>query len=137
MTKIDKIKFSQDYELNKNPSQNDRNMSFCFGKTHKKYTLVCKKAQKDEKCALVNSIDQLSQDRYEHWMRTSKQSGGGELIPVNQLKTRLPQWVSKDVKKVSVFRFKGNKCRLIGVFDPANEIFDVIFVDYKLEVYDH
>lgn len=129
--------FSQDYGIVSKSKSPSRNMVVYFGKTHKDYPVNPKVAQKQEKSALIDMIDRLGQNEYSHWIGVGKTSGGGELIPVNQLKSKLPEWVTNDVEKVAVFRFKGNKCRIIGVYDSADNVFDVIFVDYKLKLYEH
>ena len=129
--------FSQDYGIVSKSKSPSRNMVVYFGKTHKDYSVNPKGAQKQEKSALIDMIDRLGQNEYSHWMGVGKTSGGGELIPVNQLKRKLPEWVTDDVEKVAVFRFKGNKCRIIGIYDSTDNVFDVIFVDYKLKLYNH
>lgn len=126
---------SQPYDLNL--SKNRRpGIAFYFGSAAKGYTLD--KKRKPENSALVKNMSIWSTMTYEELIGAPKESHGNEFIDVKSLKKTLPQrYFSKDVSRVNVLRFNGTSCRLIGVYSESDNVFDVAFVDYSLEIYDH
>lgn len=111
-------------------------LMFYFGSTHKKYGLDRKKAMENK--GLIDRMSIWSNMTMAEIRGQDHKNIGAERIPINQLKQKLPEdFFSGDIKSVEVLRFGGKSCRLIGVYSAPDNIFDVAFVDYSLELYNH
>lgn len=109
---------------------------FYFGSTHKDYKLEQKRKRENKR--LIDKLIAWSDMTMMEIRNSNHKTIGTEKIPVTQLKRKLPKsFFSEDIEKVEVLRFNGTSCRLIGVYSAIDNIFDVAFVDYSLDLYDH
>jgi hypothetical protein len=69
--------------------------------------------------------------------RSQRHAFGTEQIPVSSLRPEsLPPIITKDIKKLTVFRANGNNLPFLGV--RAGNIFHVIFIETRFgDVYNH
>ena len=114
--------------------QNLKKIMFYFGDVHSNYTIASTK-DKVYKSQIADTIHTCSQFDYIGLLNKNRHTTGGtEKISVDQLKVPLPNTITPDVKHVfSMYVTKDQ--RMIGIF--RENVFIVLFVDYKLELYRH
>lgn len=139
MARRNKFKTSYDsepsYSINQIKNGRD-NLAFYFGSAHRDYKIDTRRVAENKD--LIKKIGIWSGMSYSDLRAAPKDKIGSEFIPTNQLKKPLPQtYFSKDVEKVDVMRFSGSSCRIIGVYSKSDGVFDVAFVDYGLDIYNH
>lgn len=104
---------------------------FCF--KH----LKCK-PKKDYKffANFILRLNKLSNTPWSTIEKTDKHGLGTELIPVDQIKPKLPPFVTPEVTKLLVFRANGDNRPFLGLRD--GNVFHVLFIEEKFgDVYDH
>lgn len=110
------------------------------------YPVFCFKHLQDasfRKCKdgdfMRNFIYRLSKLCQLEWKKISieKRHGfGTESIPVEQIKVKLPDFVSPDVKHLTVFRANGDNRPFLGIRN--GNVFHIIFIETKFgDIYDH
>lgn len=102
---------------------------FSFHNMDKKYEIQT--CEKDEKCALIDKLRQLSEMTWLDIMNSNRHACGCEII--ENLKVIPPSYIPRDVKFLA-FRFDGKK-PMIGY--RQHEIFHIIWLDREFKVYDH
>jgi hypothetical protein len=60
---------------------------------------------------------------------------GAEQLPATMIKAKQPACLTEDVEKYDVLRFSHNDGRIVGF--RRNHIFHILWIDCKLELYDH
>ena len=116
-------------------SLSEEKIMFYFGSVAPDYGLD--RARNNRyKARLVDTIHICSQlNRIQLMQRPRDAANGGiEKIKKTQIKKPLPDTVTPDVEDVYSMRFS-QEHRLIGIMQ--RNVFIVLFVDYKLELYDH
>ncbi len=69
-------------------------------------------------------------------IHTDKHSFGTEKIPISQIKPKLPNFISPDVRDLLVFRASGNNRSFLGV--RSGNVFHIIFIETKFgDIYKH
>ncbi len=109
-------------------SNDDYNFSF-FGKS--------KNEGQKTKAALYDRIEDITKNSWLHWHNLSKFNGGIERIPAKELKFKPCSYEFSDGDKVIIFRFNGDKYRIIGLKIENSPCFYVIGFDFDHSAYDH
>jgi hypothetical protein len=105
---------------------------FCFKHTHKKYSI--NRCNDNEKLALLDKLEQLSQLTWQGLVQAHRHGTGTEKIPRNSLKVNPPPFITEDVDHLLALRFDGMKPILVH---RNRFIMHVIFIDTDYSVYKH
>lgn len=137
MAKNKKLSLPHGVTASASPSPSGKDLKkimFYFGDTHSKYTIDSTKETK-HKAHIADTIHTCSQfTRTELLDRRRHTIGGTEKIDTSQLRVPLTNLITPDVKSVfSMYVTKDH--RMIGIF--RENVFIVLFVDYKLKLYSH
>ncbi len=110
---------------------------FCFKHLHQRYNLAsCCDSDKIFPKGLLKKIEEISKISWNQIQLSPKEAMGTEKISKKDIKASVPQAISPDVKYFLSFRFAGRKARLIG-YRGEDTVFHVVYIDTKLNVYDH
>lgn len=116
------------------PNKNDEKIDypiFCF-----KYLQTSK--CKDHKCYsdLIIRLQKLSTLGWKQIEKSPRHSFGTEPIPRKRIKPKLPNFITPDVRSLTVFRSAGNNKVFIGM--RSDNIFHIIFIEENFgDIYDH
>lgn len=81
-------------------------------------------------------LRKLSQLGWKGIRESGRHSFGMEPIPVTQIKPKLPECITPDVKYLHVLRAAGNNLPFIGI--QIDRVFRVLFIEAKFgDIYDH
>lgn len=127
--------FSTSPEVLEPARDDDSCVAFSFRDLHKDYGFETAQCDHQTRLDLLSKLRVISCRSWNDLEKVGKKSGF-ESLPINALKKPIPKDISlKGVNKLHVLRFNGQDARLIGY--RLGRIFYIIFVDTKLEVYDH
>ncbi len=109
---------------------------FCFRHLHKDYNIdECLRADKSFSRQLLKRIGTSSQMSWSEIKFADRRGHGTEKISCSSIKKSIPSTITEDVKDFLSFYFNGTKGRLIGFKNQM--VFHVVYIDTKLEVYNH
>jgi hypothetical protein len=116
-------------------AQNDLLQGFSF-----QFFDLSKGLKASQSAKLANVLKECQHLSLQPWLALTQQRKdttlGYEMLPVSRLEVGLPSDFPQDIEKVSVFRFCGQKARLIGHRTKEN-IFYVFWLDFDFVVYKH
>jgi hypothetical protein len=105
---------------------------FCFKHLHKDFNFdIC---TNEEKCEFLNQISMLSKLTWQEIQTSHKHGLGSEKINIDSIIPSTPGFITPDVKHLLALRFSGKK-PFLGIRNRF--ILHVIYVDPKMEVYNH
>lgn len=86
--------------------------------------------------SLIERIRKLEELGWQEINKSPRHAYGHEGISVNQIKPKLPPFVSEDVEKLYAFRYQGNNLPFLALRN--GDILHVIFIETKFgDIYDH
>jgi len=91
----------------------------------------------DKKFAIqfLKKIDIIRKLSWQEIQFSSKEGHGTEKISKKSIQKSIPSSITTDVKDFLSFYFHGTKGRIIGYKSKA--LFHIVYIDTKLEVYNH
>lgn len=89
------------------------------------------------KAVLLDKIEEITQQPWIHWHNQSKYCGGIERIPAKELKFKPNDYEFSEGDKVIVFRFNGDKYRIIGIKFELDPFYYVVGFDFDHSAYNH
>ncbi|MEM9538468.1 MAG: hypothetical protein AAGA60_03040 [Cyanobacteria bacterium P01_E01_bin.42] len=104
---------------------------FSFKYLDRQYSIA--QCTKDEKAALIDTLDRLSQLSWRELRQAPKHGLGYEKISRDAIRASIPNSITEDVNFIA-FRFCG-KAPMVGYRDGA--IFHLIWLDRDFSLYDH
>jgi len=122
-------------------SKDDRiGFSFVYLTTNTDHNFLYFKKNKSEcykvKAALYDRIEEITKEPWLYWYGQSK-FNGIETIPAKEIKFKPSGYEFSDGDKVIVFRFNGDKGRIIGVKLDSSPFYYVIGFDFDYSAYNH
>ncbi|KWT79709.1 hypothetical protein [Candidatus Magnetominusculus xianensis] len=113
------------------PDYDEYHIAFSFRHMAQVRDFSLSSCSKNEKASVADKLYMLGQTTWKQIHREPKEKLGCEMIPVSQLKAKLPSCI-EEITKVMVFRFS-EKGRLAG--DRERDIFNIIFVAPNHDLY--
>ncbi len=109
---------------------------FCFRHLHPDYNLdECVMSDVKFSKQLLRKIQLISSISWREIQFSDKHGHGTEKIAINAINKSIPTSITEDVKDFLSFYFHGTSGRIIGFQTQA--IFHVVYIDTKLDVYNH
>jgi|SRR5579884_1091907 len=116
------------------PSPDDQHPVFCFRYMDRNGKYCIGACEKDEKVALLNKLEMLSQAPWKQWKQTNYKAGGYTEIDRSAIRAGIPAFVTEDVTKFGRVRFK-DKAPMVGY--KVGAVFHVLWLDRDMTLYDH
>lgn len=86
--------------------------------------------------ALIERIRKLENLGWLEINKSHRHAYGHEGIPINQIKPKLPPFISDDVEKLYAFRYQGNNLPFLALRN--GNVLHIIFIETKFgDIYDH
>ncbi|MBP0018742.1 MAG: hypothetical protein J7647_14500 [Cyanobacteria bacterium SBLK] len=104
---------------------------FSFKYLDRQYSIA--QCTKDEKAALIDTLDRLSQLSWRELRQAPRHGLGYEKISRDDINVSIPKFITEDVNFIA-FRFCG-KAPMVGYRD--GEILHLIWLDRDFSLYDH
>lgn len=109
---------------------------FCFRHLHDKYGVdQCINADRSFLKQFLKKINLVSKMSWQDIQLSDKHGHGTEKIAKTSIKKTLPTTFTMDVEDFLSFYFNGTKGRIIGHRNKS--LFHILYIDTKLDVYDH
>jgi hypothetical protein len=104
---------------------------FCF-----KHLQIDYKGDNEFYYKFIERLNKLSSLSWDQIITTQRHGFGTEKMPVDQIKPRLPNFITPDVKDLIVFRANGDNRPFLGL--RKNNVFHIIFIEEIFgDVYNH
>lgn len=110
---------------------------FCLKYIHNSYNLdLCSKCDQSFSKGFLRKLHRISQLTWTDIQFGDRKKNGSEKIARQSIRIPIPNSITNDVKDFLSFYFNSDRGRIIGYRSKGN-VFNIVFVDTKLEVYKH